>query len=295
MVGSSQGTGRESSRQRLLDDERSVSGLIGYVLVFALAISGAFLLAIFGVSTLVGSGDISQVQTGLENIDRVDEGAVEVAEGAPVREVTVQPTDGSFAYRSEYSINISAKGPQVDLTGGNAINVTGTELIHSLGDGQNLTYASGLVAYQQSSSEQADLRRSPQFEISSTRAVFILPLTYQKGGSSSLISVSGSDKVPITLQRGTGSEINRVAVDGDGNIVSMNGTVEVRGSSVPAVWAEYFRKSQFEPTDLDGDGDAEYQADLDGDGEIEVAGGGFETERLFGNVVQISVALNTPA
>jgi hypothetical protein len=270
-------------------DRRGVAPLVGYLLVFATVLGGAVVLTTLGIGVVLDSAGQEQHLPVLERLDR---GAGAVADGSPYRQLGVDPRDASLTYGDSYTVRITASGGGVDRTGGDAIEATGQTLRYEPTADRVLAYEAGLIADRQAQGTRAVVRAPPDIDAAGSRLSLVLPTTVQSSRSATLVASDRGDTVPVVLRRVDAASYDRAAVAADGSPTTMNGTITVEGGAVPGAWGAYFeRRDAFAPTDLDGDGDAEYTADTDGDGETDVAGCAFETQRLYVRTVTVGVGL----
>jgi len=269
------------------EGDRAVASLVGYLLVFAVVIGGTVLVATAGLGVLADASD-QQGERAVREVSRLASGVAAVVDGAPHREVRVRPRDAALEPGPNVTVNLTASGGGVDLTGGDAVVVTAETLGYDF-EGGTVTYGAGLVASDQPDGADALARSPPDLRVSADRLVAVLPATTVTG--SDRIAAGQGGRVPVVVEGGPARVHRRVATTPAGNATNLTGTVRVRGPAVGA-WRDLFaERSGFAPADLDGDGDGEYGVDTDGDGRPEVAGASFETHRLYVRTVAVGVAL----
>lgn len=273
-------------------DDRGVSELIGYLLLFATVISGTLVLSTMGLGMVFDSGGDQHQQVAETNLARFDDGVDELLDDAPYRTVRLEPVDAAMSYGDSFTVRLTASGGGVDLTGSDAIEKTGTVVRYDLAESGTLSYVGGLLAYSQPDGVRPLVRTEPDFRTSGSRMVFQIPLTVQAPRSSSLVAGETGGGFPVALDRGTPTLAKRVATRANGSMTTMQGTVTVSGSQIVGAWGSYFEgREAFGPRDLDGDGTPEYRADTDGDGAIDTAGARFQTQRLYVRTVDVGVRL----
>lgn len=271
--------------------DRAVTALVGYLLVFAVVLSGAVVVSTLGVSVLLDSDGDAQMALATGNLRTIDGGLDALGSGAPYRETRLDPVDGGLTYGRSVTVRITASGGGVNLTGSNAVTATGQTVRYDLGGGRSLSYVAGLIAYEQDGGSRAVLREPPDFSTSRSRMVFVLPLARQAPGSPTL--VAADDAVPVVIDRSSAGTVRRTGTTTDGATTVIEGTITVEGSGVTGAWRAYFAdREAFRPTSLDGDAAREYAADTDGDGTADVAGASFSTERLYIRTVTAGVGLS---
>lgn len=271
-----------------------MSEVIGYTMLFALVIGATVIGALVGIQALGQVGEETSSQVGVNNFETIRSNNAEIADGAPYRVSELKPTEATFTYGADYTVNITAQGGGVDLTGSDAIEISATELVQQTGDKTNVTYASGMIATAQIDGVRAVVQTPPLFRLSDRQAVFTLPLTYRESRSSGYITAADNGRFPVLAERTDQSVTQRIATDGSGNPTTMTGTINITGSSVPGGWKTYFsEQAQFKPTQLDGTGGDEYAVDTDGDGTAEIVGAEFTTERIYVQHLDIAISYDT--
>ena len=274
------------------DDSRGVSELLGYLLLFATVIGGTVVLSTIGLGIVLDSGGEQHREIAETNVARVDAGATDLLGGAPYREVRLEPMGASVGYGQSYTVEITASGGGVDLTGADAVEVNGRTLTYDLAERGRLSYVGGLVAYGQEDGVRTLVSDGPAFRTSGSRLVVQLPLLSQAPRSSTLVSASTGGQVPVVLDRGDSRLVKRVGTDSDGSLATMDGTITVSADRLAGAWEAYFEEREaFRPRDIDGDGTVEFAADTDGDGTLDTASARFETQRLFVRTVSVGVRL----
>ncbi|MUV89107.1 hypothetical protein GJ629_03655 [Halapricum sp. CBA1109] len=264
-------------------DDRAVSGLVGYMLVFTIVLTSGVVLTTAGLTALLDSGESGLSPTTERDIQRVDSGVGSLVDGGPRREVWLGLDGGRLAYGDRYSVTVSV-GDGNGSTPEDRIEATGRPLTYAAG-GSRATYGSGLAA----TGEGATLRERPRIRLSDSQAVLDLSVFEQASRSPSV--VSGSD-VPVVLERTGAETLERAADTADGAAAERTVTVTVDGPLARA-WGTYFEgHDRLQPRDVDGDGATEYTSDSDGDGEVDRASATVTSERVFVRTVTVSVALD---
>lgn len=265
------------------NDDRGVSGLVGYLLVFTIVLTSGVVLTTAGLTALLDSGEAGLSPTAERDIQRVDSGVGALVDGGPRREVWLGLDGGRLAYGDRYSVTVAVDDGN-GSTPDDRIEATGRPLTYAAG-GSRATYGSGLAA----TSEGTALRERPRIRLSGSQAVLDLSVFEQASRSPGV--VSGSD-VPVVLERTSAETLERATDTADGAATERTVTVTVDGS-VARAWGTYFEgHDRLQPRDVDGDGATEYTSDTDGDGEIDRASATVTTERVFVRTVTVSVALD---
>jgi len=250
---------------------RAVASLVGYLLVFALVLSGAVVLSTMGLGVVLETGETGDRH--LPALEALDRGVLGVTEDGSYRDTVLEPQDASLGYGSTYSITVSAEGGGVSRT----IQVTGRTVRYEPGSDRVLAYEAGLVADNQTGGTRPVIRADPHIDTAGERVVIVLPTTRKAPRSASLVSTDAGGSVPVVLER---TEADSARLTGS--------TTE----DVVEGWGAHFaERSAFEPTDIDGDGETEYVADADGDGALDTAGASFRTPQLFVRTATVTVGL----
>ena len=268
------------------DPRRAVASLVGYLLVFALVLSGAVVLSTMGLGVVLETGDTGDRH--LAALDGLDSGVLAVAEDGSYRDTVLEPRDASLGYGSTYTVTVNATGGGVSRT----IRATGRTVRYEPGPDRVLAYEAGLIADDQTEGSRPVVRDDPHIDTAGERVVIVLPTTRKAPRSASLVSTDAGGSVPVVLER-TGADSARLTGrTPEREATEMNATITVRGSDVTGAWGAYFaERSAFAPTDVDGDGETEYVADADGDGTADTARAAFRTPQLFVRTATVTVAL----
>lgn len=265
---------------------RAVASLVGYLLVFALVLSGAVVLSTMGLGVVLETGETGDRH--LPALEALDRGVLGVTEDGSYRDTVLEPQDASLGYGSTYSITVSAEGGGVSRT----IQVTGRTVRYEPGSDRVLAYEAGLVADNQTGGTRPVIRADPHIDTAGERVVIVLPTTRKAPRSASLVSTDAGGSVPVVLERTEADSARLTGSTTEGNATAMNATITVQGGDVIEGWGAYFEgRNAFEPTDIDGDGETEYVADADGDGALDTAGASFRTPQLFVRTATVTVGL----
>lgn len=205
-------------------NDRGVTDIVGYVLIFSLIVTTV------GVVTTTGYGTLEDRQTAerINNIERAfDVLANNVAdvyrEGAPSRATEMRLAGGTLRYGEPVTIRVeSTADPNLNES------VRARPLVYAEDDTE-IVYVSGAVL--RSDGDASIMLREPPFRFDGSTAAIPLVGTYRTSGASSL-STDGTVRV-TSAARGVNSTVSDGFRDADGYTV----VVESPRSNA---WAQYF-------------------------------------------------------
>lgn len=279
----------------LCGDERGVSQVVGYAAILGLGLVISFGVTASLAGMVVYDIDDIQYQSAKANMNTIAADSIEVVTQAPHRETTVDMVNAELAYGNTVTIVIQAAGGGVDMTGENATSIstrTITYLVHAK-ESPDVYYrlAFGLVSRESDGGSAIFLERSPQFEATPERALFVLPSMTPHDDSPPSIDVMGNSRQGVILNKQQARAVKRTGLDEDGNLVAMQGNVTVQHAADLEAWAKYFKNARgFTAKDgPDADSTPSFIDDWDGDGDREVRAF-FETEQIYIQYADIKVA-----
>jgi hypothetical protein len=208
-------------------NDRAVSDIVGYVLVFSL------IIATVGVVTTVGFGTLSDRQTAerINNVERAfDVFATNMEDvyrdGAPSRATEMRLAGGELRHGDPVRITIAdANENKTNVT------ISPRPLIYADGDTE-IVYVAGAVI--RSEPESAVMIRNPPFYAHSEGAVFPLIETFRTSGPST-VSTDGTVRVTSTA-RGVNTSVSEAFEQAE------NYTITVESPRSDA-WMRYFESA----------------------------------------------------
>lgn len=204
-------------------NDRAVSDIVGYVLIFSL------IVATVGVVTTVGFGTLEDRQTAerINNVERAfDVFAANVEnvyrEGAPSRATEIRLSGGEIRHGDAVTITVEADN-------GQNVSVSPRPFVYA-DDDTEIIYVAGAVI--RSESDSSVMLREPPFYVSSEVAAFPLVETFRTSGPMK-ISVGGTVRVTSTA-RGVDTTVPDTFTD------SGTDTSIIVESPRSDAWARYF-------------------------------------------------------
>lgn len=180
-------------------NSRAQSEALSFVFVFGIIITTIAVVFAFGYPGLQQIQDVERVNNAERALtslaDSVDE---QVQQGAPSRATEVKLADASLSVGDVETITVSGSFGTAE--------VVSRPLVYDSGTGTQLTYASGMVARQQSSGMAAI--RDPSFVVTEEATVLAIPRvqSYDSsigGRASVLVRTERGDSAPIVAQTTT--------------------------------------------------------------------------------------------
>lgn len=239
------------TRQRPGKQERAVSEIIGYILVFALIITSVGLVSIGGIPSFDSARESEQLQNADRAFDVLDTNMVEIYDrGAPSRSTELNAGDAVVETRESVTFNITVtyKDGNVSATEA-AVNPI---VFSGVGDTE-FVYVAGAIIRDQPDANV--LRSEPPFKINDKRAVFTLVETTSDGRQSTeggtVLVRAESVRRSVEVADISGSRIDEI-------------TISVSDSPRQEVWERYFEEELgmaecsndadicYEETNLDG-------------------------------------------
>lgn len=248
-------------------NERGVSEVLGFVLVFALVTGTIGIVYATGISGLHNAQQAEK----LENVERAFDVLADNVDdlhrtGAPSRGTEVKLAGGSVRVGDPVTVRIRAENSSNPLD--NATYVQTVEpIVYEDDGGTSILYVQGAVIRSQSGG--VTMLREPDWIARSNRSVLSRISTHGESGG-----ISGSGTVLIVTQAGSRTLQTPFSVDGSSTAV-VNVTVT---SPRAEAWERYFVEQGFDPVDTDlSDDDVTYQ---------------FETETLYVPKTSVEVTFN---
>lgn len=208
-------------------DERGVSEVIGYVLVFSLILSAITFVSVAGFSSLEDTRDREHLQNAERAFDVLRNNIADIYQlGAPSR-----ATELSLA-EAQLQIGDTVEMTVIVEDGGNATTVTQaiTPMVFVGPDGTAFVYEAGAVFRDEG--DRGSVVYDPPFRIGKERTVLPVIRTYTTetrslGGGTVLIRTMSTDRsVPMVADNATSLRI------------------EITGSARQGVWKRYFSEEK---------------------------------------------------
>lgn len=175
----------------LAEDERSVSEVLGYIIVFGIVLTAIIAIVVGGVPILEDARDTSQVENAERAFDITASNFADIYEqGAPSRATQIDLGAGNLYYDNNVTITVE------DDAGAELGAAEFRPVVMSVTDNRNVIYEGGAV-FRGSPGEET-MRRDPPFLLEDDRALVPLVKTY-----SSVVESAGDRTI---LLRGVSDE-----------------------------------------------------------------------------------------
>lgn len=225
-------------------NERAVSEIIGYILVFALIFTTVGLVSISGLPTLDSARETEQLQNAERAFDVLDSNMAEVYErGAPSRATELSAGDSTVETGEPVTFNVS-----VTEEGSGNVSYTEAEINPVIFSGLGETefvYEAGAVIRE--NPDHSVMIRDPPFKFGENRTFITLVRTF----SDSRQSTGGGTVLVRGLSASRSVEIADVSTEYS-QYVQL--TINVSDSPRMAAWEEYFEAELPDPDCTTGDG-----------------------------------------
>ncbi|WP_411966352.1 hypothetical protein [Haloferax sp. YSMS24] len=190
-----------------MTDDRGVSEVLSFVLVFALVISTIVIVYALGYPALLHVQDVERSNNAERAMTAIADTTTEITvRGAPSRATEVKLSEASLSFGAPTTVTVR------NDTGGVVATSTFRPLVYDGADGTRLVYAGGGVFR-----EQADggfvVVRDPELVVAGSDTVILVPATTP---AASTDAIAGQSDVLVRLERGdvtTVSTAGNVSVD----------------------------------------------------------------------------------
>lgn len=242
---------RNSSR--MANEERAVSEIIGYILIFALIITTVGFVSISGLPTFDSVRESEQLQNAERAFDVLNSNMAEVHErGAPSRATELNAGDATVETGEPVTFNVSVK------ENGDTVEYAEAEInpvvFSGLGETE-FVYVAGAVIRDQP--DRSLMLREPPFKLGEKRAAFTLVETFSDsrqstGGGTVLVrAASTSRSVAIADTSTADSQYDEI-------------NITVSDSPRQDLWERYF-EDELGMENCDNGAELSCQGDLDGE------------------------------
>lgn len=192
-----------------MTDDRGVSEVLSFVLVFALVISTVALVYALGYPALVHAQDVERSNNAERAMTTIADTATEVTvRGAPSRATEVKLSEASLSFGAPTTVTVR------NDTGGVVATSEFRPLVYDGADGTRLVYAGGGVFREQEDGGFVVVR-DPELVVSGSDTVILVPATTPTP-TASTDAIAGQTDVLVRLERGdvtTVSTLGNVSVE----------------------------------------------------------------------------------
>ena len=185
-----------SRNRSLVGDDRSVSEVVGYVLIISLVITTVGVISVSGVGVLQDAREAEQIENAKRAFDLLADNVEDIyREGAPSRSTEVQLGSAQLVAQEETTLNVS----WVNSTGDRLFQQFPVTSVTYRGDGDDrLIYDAGAVFRLSRSDGPGTVLRKPPFVVTPERTVITIPQTTSRGTS----AISGSTALIRATKQG---------------------------------------------------------------------------------------------
>jgi len=217
---------RRSNAKSFSDDDRSVSEILGYIIVFGLVVTSVAFVLTFGISSLQDYRDVERVSNAERAFDVVADNMAAIYErNAPSRATEIDLGTSSIFYANQTEITIEVVRPSGTTTYSRELR----PVEHRLSSGESVVYEAGAVIRDGRGDSGFMLRESPMLFTEDRVHVPIVQTTADSQRS------VGSTTV---LLRGTEGE--REVLDSDyGSVTAVNIDIDSERSEQ---WANHLNQ-----------------------------------------------------
>jgi hypothetical protein len=224
----------DQSTQTVLDDRRSVSELLQFVLLFGFAVSITLGSVWFGAAQLTDLTGNQQVGKATDEMVGLQETQHQIARDVPLRTGAVTLPDGSLRYGKSDEVHVTVEA--TDSTGSTVSHDFDIQPIYLTIDDTDIVLEGGAVIY--GTKDGSSMQSDPLFNIADNRSTLQFINTFQAGGSD---QVGGSgNMVDVVNYRSNRDAIQMDPVVG-GSEADATVTVTVETPRYRA-WANYFEQ-----------------------------------------------------
>ena len=197
-----------------MTDDRGVSELVSFVLVFALVISTVSLVYALGYPALLHVQDVERSTNAERAMTTVADAVTEVTvRGAPSRATEMKLSEASLSFGDPVTITVNGDSRESH------------PLVYEGADGTRIVYVGGAVFREQADGGFVVVRDSEML-VSGSETVIVVPIT---ASASSTDAVAGQTDVLVRLERG---QVATATTDGDV-------TIEIHDSPHADAWRAY--------------------------------------------------------
>ena len=245
----------------LTDDDRGMSEVVGFVLVFSLALTTIGMVYMGGYAGLQDTRDAEQINNAERAFDVLANNIDQMARNeAPFRATEVKLAEAELSTTGHYSVRTNSTSFEAAQTAGPVA------IVYSIGDDTEIVYEHGAVI--RMDGDSGIMIREPDllFDNQST----VLRYIEIRGGNQ---HIAGSTTVLVRGERQQLRNLESVSDPGPGETVTFNLTTE---PSRAPIWEEYLESEihwEEDSCDLAGTGNETVvcEFDLDEDGSIHVS------------------------
>lgn len=210
-------------------DGRSVSDVVGYVLIFSLIVLSVGAVTVFGYQGLQEARDFERVNNAERAFDILADNVDDIAhDGAPSRATEVKLAAAQLRLGEPAVINVTgvhASSPAASFTR----EYETRPIVYDADTGTEITYETGAVIRGQR--DGSVLSRQPNFVVS--QDLVVLPIVVTREADRGRPSVGGSTTVLVRTEHAV-SRVSAAKSSGSFSTVYLNVT-----SAYPAAWQQY--------------------------------------------------------
>lgn len=201
-------------------DDRSISDIVGFVLMFGIIITSVGLVATVGLSQLSEFEERQQIRNAERTMDLISRSFDEIEETqAPVRTDAIDLAGGSVTVDEDSYLNVSVRNASDTIT---AANVSLNALAYELGDTE-FAYENGAAFQTVKGDDNGIMFREPGFVCTADRAI-ISVVTVRADQDR---QISGESTLRITGRRTNSSLLYPAGPEGSGQTASDAEAVEL--------------------------------------------------------------------
>jgi len=266
-----------SDDQPRLTSETAVSYVIGFALIFSIAILSTVGLFIFGFDLLSSVDENQAIATGEENMDIIQgELADLTTQRAASRTERLQIANAQLGFGGSSTIRINATGQTFDFSGPNALEWQTRNLVYRLPDHDTeFVYSFGHVyrRYDDPSSQTLS-RQSPLIDYTSDQLFLVIPTLLQHPSSPDQIATGELTEREFLAEKprpvtSSTTSIERTNRQPNGDEINMSGSITIKNTTDPNAWEAAFKEIGLQNVQTLSTGADEYRVE-----------GEFTTEQL---------------
>jgi hypothetical protein len=280
-----------SDDQPIVTSEKAVSYVIGFALIFSIAVVSTVGLFIFGFDVL---SDVDQDQTvslGEKNMDTIRADLADLTtQQAATREQRLQLANAQLGFGENSTIRVSAIGQTFNLIGTNSLEWETRSLVYRLPDRETeFVYAFGHVfrRYDDPNSQSLSTK-APLIDYSNNQMFLVVPTVTQHTESPDQISAGELTEREIVAEKprpltSSTTSIERTNRQPNGDPTNMSGTIAIEETTAPNAWHEALENLGLENVQTTPTGANEYEVT-----------GDFEAEQLVIKQADIRFLFSSP-
>jgi hypothetical protein len=266
-----------ASNHRSLHSEQAVSYVVGFALIFSIALLSTAGLFVFGFDLLSSVDEDQAIATGQENMDIIqDELADLTTQRAASGTERLQIANAKLGFGDTSTIRINATGQTFDFSGPNALEWNTRNLIYRLPDHETeFVYSFGHVyrRYDDPSSQTLS-RRSPLIDYTRDQLFVVIPTLLQHPSSPDQIATGELTERELRAEKprpvtNSTTSIERTNRQPNGDAINMSGSITIENTTDPNAWEAAFEEIGLQNVQTVSTGAGEYRIE-----------GEFETEQL---------------